>query len=447
MGSITSLREAWNALWRRAWIIILVLAVGLPASVWFALSQERVYEATAVIQIEGPKIAGGVPGADPRASWQASDAQLNLIEQETMARGNLVAIIDRFDLFPELESQARKVALLREAVEIEKLNAAGTTWGAETTPTGLSIRVRLGRAQQAADVANRIVDGILAEARRRSDSRAEQTLAFFTGEQERIRAEIEVTESAFAQFKRENAGALPEAIPAQRARLNELLERRTAIDQQLLELQSDGGRLLAEEAERRAALLEQKRAVLDQPIAQLKSLIARAPEVERQINAFQRDLESLQQEFRAVTERRTEAEMTRLLEIRDQAERFEVLERALAPDSPISASRRKVAMMGGVVSLVVALGAALALEMMDGTIRTAAQLEAQLGVRPVIVVPRLKRPSRRGRRLRRLAIWLALPAVASAAALAWVFHRAMRILSAVHRRSGTIPTSRAAGQL
>ncbi len=446
MSSITSMRDAYNALWRRAWVIVLVLAIGLPGAVWFALSQPRVYEATAVIQIEGPKIAGGVPGTDARAAWRATDSQLNLIEQETMARGNLVEIIDALGLFPEIESQAQKVALLREAIEIEKLNASGPAWGAEATPTGLSIQVSLGEARAAAEVANRLLDGIVAEARRRSDSRADQTLAFFSSEQKRIRAEIEAIESEFAQFKRDNAGALPGALAAQRARLNDLLERRTAIDQQLLELQGESDRLLAEEAARRAALLEQKRAVLDQPIAQLETMIARAPEVERRINAFQRDLGSLQQEYRVVTERRTEAEMARLLENREQAERFEILERALVPEAPTSTSRRKLAMAGGVLSLVVALGAALALELMDGTIRTAAQLEAQLGVRPVIVVPRLKRPSPPRRGFFRLALWLALPAVVAATILGWLFHRVMRGLAPVHLRSGPISTRSAARQ-
>ena len=47
-------------------------------------------------------------------------------------------------------------------------------------------------------------------------------------------------------------------------------------------------------------------------------------------------------------------------------------------------------MAGGVASLVAALGLALLLETMNSAIRTASQLEAQLGVRPVIVVPNLQ---------------------------------------------------------
>ena len=83
---------------------------------------------------------------------------------------------------------------------------------------------------------------------------------------------------------------------------------------------------------------------------------------------------------------------------------FEVLETALPPIYPVSGSRKKIAMVGGIASLMAGIGLAFVAEMMKPAIRTAAQMERVLGVRPVVVIPVVA--SRRERRiggLRKLA--------------------------------------------
>ena len=53
MGPITSIWDIPRILIRRIWVVLLILVVGFPAVVLYALSQPRVYEATAVVQIAG----------------------------------------------------------------------------------------------------------------------------------------------------------------------------------------------------------------------------------------------------------------------------------------------------------------------------------------------------------------------------------------------------------
>jgi len=91
--------------------------------------------------------------------------------------------------------------------------------------------------------------------------------------------------------------------------------------------------------------------------------------------------------------------MGAILEERQKAQRFEVLETALPPEFPVSSSRRKLAMAGGVVSVVVAVLLAYLVEALNPAIRTAAQLERQLGMRPVVSIPMV---STRRDRLRRV---------------------------------------------
>jgi len=376
---------------RRGWIIALVLILGLPAVVLYALSRPLLFEATAVIQIESPQVTPTLTGA---ATATPTQNRLELIEQKLMSRDSLVVMINEFGLFPpvagEEVSLTEQVSTLRESVSIIKLVDPTQSWRPDVQPSGLAITVRLGDPQQAADVANAFLANILNEAQSRSEGRAARTLDFFVAEEARVGAEIAALETSFARFKEQNAAALPGGLESQRTQMLRLVELRIAMDQQIIVLQTNSDRLRVEEVTRQTTLLEQQRALIAQNIAAIQTALDAAPEVERQFSAFERELAQLQEEFRMVTTRRSEAAMNQLLESQDQSERFEVLETALLPEFPVSASRRKLAAAGGVVVGIVALALALAVEFLNPAIRTAAQLERQLGVQPVVVIPVLR---------------------------------------------------------
>ena len=160
---------------------------------------------------------------------------------------------------------------------------------------------------------------------------------------------------------------------------------------------------------RQTSLLRQQKLLLEERIAILDAALRAAPEIERQLGAMERGLGQLQDELRVITARRTEAAMNQQLESQNQFERFEVLETAIPPEYPVSSGRRKLAVAGAAGSLMLAAGVALALEFMGAAIRTAAQLEAELNIRPVVVIPNLDR--QKNRRRRRLAWILAMGAV------------------------------------
>lgn len=405
MSHLVSPRALLRVFWRRLPIIVLILAMGVPLSVWFALSQPELYEATAVIQIESPEVAEQLAGP---AVMVNTNSQLDLIQQKLMSRDNMASVIDRFDLFEGDMPMTQKVFLLREAVSIVKLVDPGQSWRPDVQPSGLVITVRLGDAQTAANVANDFLDSILTEAQVRSAGRAARTLEFFTSEEARVSAAIAEVEEAVAEFKQVNLASLPDNIDSQRERLTTLTDSQIEIDQALIELQTQSDRVREDELERQVALLEQQKTLIEENIARIEAAIAEAPEVERRLSEFYRRLEQLNTEFEVVTQRRTDAAMTQLLEEQDQAERFEILETAIVPEFPVSASKRKIAMAGGAATVVIAVAAAVLLELSSARIRSAGQLERQLGVSPIIVIPNLTSPrKRRGRRFRLVALALA----------------------------------------
>ncbi|WP_373355180.1 chain-length determining protein [Pseudoroseicyclus sp. CXY001] len=405
------LRRLLRILARRGWIVVLLVAIGVPASIWYALGRERVYEAWAVVQIEAPQIDDTGLGT---MSGGAADRQLDLIEQKLMSRDSLLALAEEFELYGPAVPVVQQTDILRSSIQISKIVDPAAAYNPLAQPSGLTIGVRMTDPQLAADIANALLEQIIDEAQSRNLGRAARTLEFYRGEEARVGAAITAKEEELARFKEAWSDSLPEALASQRARLDRLEESRRDFDSQIIELQSGSDRLREEELARQTALLEQQRDLVDASIAEVAEAIAAAPEVERQLLAITREMELLQTEYTAITQRRTDAALNNEIEAQDNAARYEVLERAVPPYAPVTASRKKLALAGGAASLIAGLALAFVLELMSPALRSAEQVERQLGVQPVVVIPVISRQGP-GRLLRRggvlaVAVGLALGA-------------------------------------
>ncbi|SHJ03054.1 hypothetical protein [Wenxinia saemankumensis] len=405
MGPFTSIKDVIRALLRRWYVILLVGLAGSALSVWFALQQPKVYQAIALIQIEAPRVTESLTGAGTGTTLTA-DSQLDLIQGRVLARDSLMGVVERLGLFPEVESPIERVEALRDSVTIAKMIDPALAWRPDVQPAGLSITVRMGDPTEAAAVANELSDRIIEEGRRRAQGRAALTLDFFQSEEARVTGLIEDTEEALTRYREANAESLPTAQTAQREQIARLSEQRLTLERELVALAGSADRLREGELAQQRALLEQQVDLIDTRLADAQAAIDAGPEVERQIGVYERQLAQYRDELGVLTQRRTEASMTEIIESQEQSQRFEVLEEAIVPEGSVSTSRAKLALAGGVVSGALALMLALALEVSAGRIRTAAQLERQIGAKPVVVIPRLGRPPER--RLRRVVVGFAV---------------------------------------
>lgn len=405
MSQSFSVSSIISALLRRFWLVFAITFVGSVAAVYIAMQRPTIYEAIAVIQFEMAEVEENPTSPGARQTGTTVETRLQLIEQKLMSRDSLIEVIEKFDLFagdPSM-TDVQKVGLMRQAAQIDTLVDPAQAWRPDVQPSGLIITVRLAEAQAAADVANELLSRVLIEGKSRRSVRAEKTLAFFVAEEERVTREIAALERELADYKTEHQAALPENLTSLRNQLASLSESLLAVERQLIQLQTQSDRIRAEDLERQTNLLRQQKVLLDQRSAIVQAALASAPEVERQLNALQRSLGQLQDELRVITTRRADAAMNRQLESQNQGERFEVLETAVVPQYPVSSGRRKVAAAGAIGSLVLAIGLALGLEFMNAGIRTAHQMEKELDIRPVVVIPNLDR--QKHIRRRRLA-WI-----------------------------------------
>lgn len=412
MGPVQNLSDLLNLLHRRMLLIGVIVLLGCIASVMAAISRPKVYETAAVIQVEGPVVVDSSPNAGAQAA-----RLLQVIEQRLTTRESLLALIDRQGLFADAPglTNDQKIWALRQSVRFESVaSAAGAGFNTASSVSALVISTRFADAEQAARVANDFAQNVLDLSVARQTSRAKDTLAFFATEEARLAQEITALEDELTAYKNANLAALAPADSGARVALDSELRQ---AQQSLLALRTERLALEAKPRQRetdrrqiedlaaRESVLQSQIDALTLQRDALDQRQSQTPEVERTLSSYDRRLQQLQSQYDLITTRRADAETALRLEEEQHSERFSLLERATAPVYPSSGGGKKIALAGGMASVLCALAIAFLLDMLNPVLRSAAQMERQLGIRPVITIPELPRRRDRGLLHR---IWRAL---------------------------------------
>ncbi|MDT8857326.1 Wzz/FepE/Etk N-terminal domain-containing protein [Paracoccaceae bacterium Fryx2] len=406
MGQIQSLEELLGLILRRRWLIGLVAGIGILLSLIVGKMQPEVYSAAAVIQVQSPIVG------ETATSGGRSAQILQAVEQRLTTRENLLAVIGRHGLFSDAPglTQDQRITALRAAVRFQSVAAAGQQpYGAPTSVSALIVTASFADAEQAARVANDFAQGILDLSTAGAAERVRETLRFFIEEDLRLSQDMAALDAEIAAFKAANADALPEADTERRTELAGLETDLRELDQTLVALTGERAAIETRDPLRatdrrqmanlsaQIAVVGQQKAALEGRQATLLAAIARRPEIQRGLGSFDRRLQQLQAQHDLITSRRVEAETNLRLEDQQQAEHFALLERALIPEYPAGGNGRKIAAAGSVASVVMALLLAFVLDLLNPVVRTPAQMERQLDLRPVIAIPEIRQPpTRRG---------------------------------------------------
>ncbi len=164
-------------------------------------------------------------------------------------------------------------------------------------------------------------------------------------------------------------------------------------------------------------VLKDQKVALERRRVALEESIERTPQIETQMNALTRRQLELESQYSVIIRKRADAETGEKLEVNQQAERFEVIENALASDTPVSPNRPKILALGSGFAIALAVALALFLELMNPAIRSAAQMERKLELRPVATIPYIRTAREKSRvRIRFVSLFI-LVAVALPLAL------------------------------
>lgn len=399
MASLYSLADFLDMLRRRVRVILAMALVGSVISVFVALQQGQEFTSTEVIQISRPKITGDLAKSTVDGS---SARRIQLIEQRLMARGTILEIVDQLGLFADrpglLDSEI--VPLVRQAVSIRGTAAAREGLVDDGAISILTITANMPTAAQAQAVAAEFSRRTIELSLSTRFEQARETLTFFTEKEAALTRDISALQEEMAQFRIDQGVSQPGLIQMRGieiASINESLlelsrqeiEMQTAYEEAAATQREAYARRVQAENEAQMDALQAQRRLLEERRATLEASIEVTPEVDRQLAAYERQLDQMQTELEAITLRRAEAEVGFRLESADQGERLTVLEPAILPDYANGSGRKGFALKGVAMSVIVGLIVAFILELRHPALRTTAQMKRETGLSPVVSIPTL----------------------------------------------------------
>lgn len=397
MGPIHSIEDVIDMVRRRASLMVYVICLGCVISLWVALKQTHIYSSAEVIQIARPKIADELA---PSTVVGSSARRLQLIEQQLMARDYLLVAIEELGLFADNPGlrPSEKVNLLREAIHIRGVAAAREGFSDDGTISVLTISAYMETAEQAQLVAHEFAQRTIELSVKSRIAQARGTLDFFILQEEKLTARVEALQNRITAFRNNNEIAVVGGVEFRRSEMAAINSAILDIDRQRITLERRSDQIddtvrAATATRLRADLmatmggLDAQKSILTARRSELAAAIETDPTVQRELRTFERQLENLQIQLSETSLRRTEADVGFRIESQRQSERLTVLEPAPLPDFPTTSSRTRIALLGGLFSIVCAFALALVFEFRNPVIRSTSQMKRELGIVPVVTIP------------------------------------------------------------
>jgi succinoglycan biosynthesis transport protein ExoP len=247
------LREKMRGYWRRRVTLFIVAAILAVCTVALALVLPPTYMAGATILIEQQEIPQELVRS---AVTSFADQRVQVISQRVMTTQNLLGLIERYNLYPEIRlTQPREVLVLKMRGDIAlKMISADVIDPRSGRPTQATIAFNVSyknnSPELALKVANDLTSLYLNENLTSRTQMAEQTSSFFAEEAARLQKRIFELDQELSDFKQKNHDKLPDI-----AQLNIQVSERTELD--------------VRDAENRIAALDSQRVLLEAQLAQI----------------------------------------------------------------------------------------------------------------------------------------------------------------------------------
>lgn len=246
-------RERLSAYWRRRTTFFVVASISVIAAVLLALLLPPTYSSSATILIEQQEI----PQEMVRSVITSfADQRVQVTSQRVMTTQNLLQLVDRYNLYPEIrEKEPREVLLakIRSDIGMHMISAdvIDPRSGRPTQATiAFAVSYQSRSPELAVKVANELTTLYLNENLTSRARLSQQTADFFAEEVQRQSQHIADLDKTLAEFKQAHHDELPDLN-----QLNTQMAERTEID--------------LREAQNRLYGLDSQRVLLDAQLAQL----------------------------------------------------------------------------------------------------------------------------------------------------------------------------------
>ena len=386
----------WELLKRRFFYFLIpfVLVAAIGAGVALVLPPTYLSEGKILVQSQQ------IPTELVRSTvTSAAQERIQVIEQRLMTRDNLIAIADKFQLFPaqrNLMSVTQLVEMMKKKTSIATVNQQLSFARRSDNPTIVfTVGFEDADPAVAARVANELVTRILNEDIRDRTSRASDTTKFLSREMERLQAENTAIE---AKIEAQLAPTSPNA--------------------------TDPLAQLKAEYAQKSAIYSEKHPVmkgLKRQIVAAEKLAAPAVPSQVGLEALQSQQETIQKNLEVASAKLSAAQHGEALEKNQQSEKLEILEQPAVPQEPIKPNRPKIMALSLLAAFAAGAGLVVLLEILDMTIRRSADIYNIVDSQLVVAVPYIATSSEQMRNRRRLRLFVLATVVVVLALLVGVY--------------------------
>ena len=208
-------RERWLAYWRRRRTFLAVALVSAVATVLMAALLPSTYRSTATILIEQQEIPQDLVRS---VITSFADQRVQVISQRVMTTQNLLSLVDRYNLYPDIRrTQPREVLVdkLRSDIGMHMISAdvIDPRSGRPTQATiAFSVAYQSRSPDLALKVANDLTSLYLNENLTSRTQLGQQTATFFSEESARQAAHIADLDKSLTAFKQKHSNDLPELV-------------------------------------------------------------------------------------------------------------------------------------------------------------------------------------------------------------------------------------------
>lgn len=136
--------------------------------------------------------------------------------------------------------------------------------------------------------------------------------------------------------------------------------------------------------------LQARSAQLRNQLLSLDMKLGATPEVEREYKLLTRDIESARQLYEQLTDKRMAAEFQVAVISTGTMDRFRLLDPPYRPSKPSQPARLRIFVLGLILATILALGSAIAAELMDPSVRGSRDVRNVLQVTPLALVPQIR---------------------------------------------------------
>ena len=202
-----TLADYVSLLKRRRRILATVFPAAVLISIFYAFWLPTEYESTATILIEMSSVSENMVVATVDIN---SDTQINAVRRGALSDGNLRALVERLDPYPEQPdlSVDEKIAMIRNSTSLQRVSA--TDFKPDVAGMAFMVRYRNPSRARARAVMEQLAELFLDYNRKAREHAADETYQFLAQKAQAVDAQVRAMDQKIAEFKRRHGNALPE---------------------------------------------------------------------------------------------------------------------------------------------------------------------------------------------------------------------------------------------